>query len=261
MTRDALVKNVKQQDAKNREEKYMKVFKHLRSDWFRYGFETLAVIVGILIAFALENWQDTLQIKKEEHEILLNLHSDLLLAKQQSSDIINEEEESFNFLLSALNSNRDSLPEEFFSDSIFYQVFWNVDMDVPVINAYSDIKNTGKTGLITNEIIRKRLTHLELGIMHLRTQVDDRLKVQQLRIDALLVNDLNFVRMIKTTIPEFQIEREPENNYRLLMEDQKIRNLAAIKLSLTNDVIRFRKELDAEIQSLISLLEAEIERF
>jgi hypothetical protein len=239
----------------------MKVFKHLRSDWFRYGFETLAVIVGILIAFALENWQDTLQIKKEEHEILLNLHSDLLQAKQQSSELINGELKSFNFLLSALNSNRDPLPEEFFSDSIFYQVLWDVDMDIPVITAYSEIKNTGKPGLITNEKIRQSLTNLELGIMHLGTQVDDRLKVQQLRIDALLVNDLNFVRMIKTTIPEFQIEGEPENNYRLLLEDQKIRNLVAIKSSLTKVVIRYREELDAEIQSLISLLEAEIECF
>ncbi len=92
----------------------MKVFKHLRSDWFRYGFETLAVIVGILIAFALENWQDTLQIKKEEHEILLNLHSDLLLAKQESSELINAELENYSYLFSALNSNRDPMPEEFF---------------------------------------------------------------------------------------------------------------------------------------------------
>jgi hypothetical protein len=29
----------------------MKIFKHLRSDWFRYGFETLAVVVGILVAY------------------------------------------------------------------------------------------------------------------------------------------------------------------------------------------------------------------
>ena len=36
----------------------MRVFKHLRSNWFRYGFETLAVVVGILIGFALDNWND-----------------------------------------------------------------------------------------------------------------------------------------------------------------------------------------------------------
>jgi hypothetical protein len=26
----------------------MRIIKHLKSDWFRYGFETLAIIVGIL---------------------------------------------------------------------------------------------------------------------------------------------------------------------------------------------------------------------
>ena len=34
----------------------MKFLKHLRTDWFKYGFETMAVIVGILAAFALDNW-------------------------------------------------------------------------------------------------------------------------------------------------------------------------------------------------------------
>ena len=62
----------------------MKVFKHLRSDWFRYGFEPLAVIVGILVAFALESWADTQKVKKEEHEILIHLLNDLNDSKQQS---------------------------------------------------------------------------------------------------------------------------------------------------------------------------------
>lgn len=55
----------------------MKILKHLRTDWFRYGFETLAVVVGILVAFALESWGDTQKVKKEEHEILVNLLNDL----------------------------------------------------------------------------------------------------------------------------------------------------------------------------------------
>jgi hypothetical protein len=46
---------------------YMKIFKHLRSDWFRYGFETLAVVVGILIAFALDNWNN--ERKQIQHEL------------------------------------------------------------------------------------------------------------------------------------------------------------------------------------------------
>ena len=134
-------------------------------------------------------------------------------------------------------------------------------MEVPVINSYSDIKNTGKTSLITNEIIRRHFTNLESGINNLTNQVDDRLRVQQLRMDGMLIEDLNFVRMISNKVPEIRIDHEPENNYRLFLEDQRIRNLIAMKLTLTNGVIGFRNALDAEIESLIALLEDEIEDF
>lgn len=37
---------------------FMKIIKHIRNDWFRYGFETIAVVVASLVAFALDNWND-----------------------------------------------------------------------------------------------------------------------------------------------------------------------------------------------------------
>ena len=241
----------------------MRVFKHLRSDWFRYGFETLAVIVGILVAFALENWRDTQKVKKEEHEILVNLLNDLHDAKQQSGSSIEVELKSLKYSILALNQHSlsDSLPMGFYSDSIFLELIWYVESEVPVINSYSDIKNTGNTGLITNEQIRRRFTNLELSIINLRIQVDDRLRVQQLRIDEIAVNDLNFVRLVSLLVPEIKVENEPENSYQRFLQNQRIRNQIALKLALTNDVIGDRRELDSEIKSLISLLEEEIEDF
>ena len=32
----------------------MKIINHLKTDAFRYGFETIAVVAGILVAFALD---------------------------------------------------------------------------------------------------------------------------------------------------------------------------------------------------------------
>ncbi len=151
----------------------MKIFKHLRSDWFRYGFETMAVIVGILIAFALESWADNQKVREEEHEILIHLLNDLNDTKQQSSTSLHTEMKSKEYSILALNhpSKLDKLPPGFFSDSIFYELIWNVEMEVPVINSYSDIKNTGKTGLITNEQIRRHFTNLELSIKSLSDQI------------------------------------------------------------------------------------------
>ncbi len=59
-----------------------KILSNLRDNWIKYGFETLAVTVGILGAFALENWQDERLQEQELIEIYKtiseDLHSDIL---------------------------------------------------------------------------------------------------------------------------------------------------------------------------------------
>lgn len=51
--------------------------KLLERDWLKYGFETFAVLVGVLGAFALENWQDKLRDRQREKEYVQNLASDV----------------------------------------------------------------------------------------------------------------------------------------------------------------------------------------
>ena len=55
----------------------MKILSHLRSEWFRYGFETLAVVVGILVAFALDNWNESRKQEFLEIQYLKGLKVDL----------------------------------------------------------------------------------------------------------------------------------------------------------------------------------------
>ena len=61
----------------------MEILKHLKRDWFRYGFETLAVIVGILVAFALENWNSDRNIRMNETLLLEEIHAEFLLNREE----------------------------------------------------------------------------------------------------------------------------------------------------------------------------------
>lgn len=58
------------------------ILNNLRDNWIKYGFETLAVTVGILGAFALENWKDKTLEEQELLEIYRavseDLHADIL---------------------------------------------------------------------------------------------------------------------------------------------------------------------------------------
>ncbi len=76
---DPLIQKNQASAAPSQIKKPMKIFKHLRSEWFRYGFETLAVVVGILAAFALENWNDERKEGKAAQGYEQALVADLVL--------------------------------------------------------------------------------------------------------------------------------------------------------------------------------------
>jgi len=90
--------------------------------------------------------------------------------------------------------------------------------------------------------------------------VKDRLTLQQMRIDNIIVNDVNFVRLLKSMEPSINIDNESKNNYNLILNNQKTRNLLALKLSLTYSAIKHRQELGDEIDDLIQLVEVELNR-
>ncbi len=233
------------------------------SKYLLYAFgEVILVVIGILIALQINNWNAEQKIEKEEIVILNNLLESLHSAKGQSDIEIFKENQLRESLLVALgkNSNKSKLDINTISDSLFYDILWNSNPNLPVLNSYSDIKNTGKISIIKNRNIRENFTNLELSLTGLTNLVKDRLTLQQMRIDDIIVNDVNFVRLLKSLEPSINIDNELQNNYNLILNNQKTRNLLALKLSLTYSVIKHRQELGDEIDNLIQLIDVELKR-
>lgn len=224
--------------------------------------EIVLVVFGILIALQINNWNEEQKIEKEEIGILNNLLENLYSAKEQSkSEILNENKLKESLLIAlGKNSNKNKFSIDSISDSLFYDILWNSNPSVPVLNSYTDIKNTGKISIIRNRNIRENFTNLELTLTGLNTLVKDRLTVQQMRIDDILVNDVNFVRLLKAMESSINVDNESQNNYNLILNNQKTRNLLALKLGLTYATINNRQELEDEIDNLIQLLEVELKR-
>ena len=224
--------------------------------------EIILVVIGILIALQINNWNAEQNIEKEEISLLNNLLESLYSAKEQSDIDIFKENKLRESLLIALgkNSNKNELGINSMSDSLFYNLLWNSNPSVPVLSSYSDIKNTGRIGIIKNRSIRENFSNLDLSLTELTSLVKDRLIVQQTRIDDILVNDVNFVRLLKSMDPGFDLDNELQNNYNLILNNQKTRNLLALKLGLTYSAINNRQELRDEIDDLIQLVEVELQR-
>jgi hypothetical protein len=63
-----------------------KIIEHLRTEWYKYFFEILVITIGILGAFALNNWNENRKEIATERELLANvlrdLKSDSIILKQ-----------------------------------------------------------------------------------------------------------------------------------------------------------------------------------
>lgn len=225
--------------------------------------EILLVVIGILIALQIGNWNAAVRERADEKELLMNLLDDLKAARAQSSEHIVTEEKLIEDLILALDIHPEGskTPESFFNDSTITPILWDFESNIPIIKSYAEIKNTGKTSLIRNRDLREKFTNLETSLDKLQTLVKDRLTVQQLRIDGIAETQLNFVRIFNSSASFLTVDlsKEPENDYLNLFRDPRIRNLFAIKLALTEDVLTFRAELQTEIDLIIGLIESEIE--
>ena len=65
-----------------------KISRHLRSDWYKYGLETLVVVAGILLAFALNNWNEERKERLQEEQLKRNLYSEVLEALEYNKEVL-----------------------------------------------------------------------------------------------------------------------------------------------------------------------------
>jgi hypothetical protein len=229
--------------------------------YFKYAIgEIILVVIGILIALGINNWNENRKDSNQEKIVLMSLLENLHLAKNQSELLISEEETLKKRLIRILGieSNPNININQIISDSIFKTTVWDLQNDQPTFNVYSNLKNTNKLSLIKNKNVNEKFTSLEFRLNRLNDILEDRLSVHQIRIDDILERDINFIPLIKSNVPEINIINETENDYYELLKIKRIRNLLGMKLTLTQDVIDRREYLDKEIGELIVMIKNEI---
>lgn len=86
------------------------IFNHLTSEWYKYVLEIFVVILGILIAYNLEQWSDTRNNQKKEIEILKEFKRVLSADLAEMHDIILSHEYSIRSSKIILKVIEDDLP-------------------------------------------------------------------------------------------------------------------------------------------------------
>lgn len=222
--------------------------------------EIVLVVIGILIALSINNWNENRKEAIQEKIVLETLLENLKLAKKQSQQFIVDEKLMQDRLIWILDLEAaENKPDtKTIPDSIFKMAAWDIKSDQPTFNAYFNLKSTDQLGLIKNKKITEKFTFLESSLSHLNNLLEDRLSVHQTRIDDILEYNINFLQLVKVSIPRLNVEKEVNNDYQAVLGNPKVRNLLGMKLSFTNQAIIHRIRLDQVIEELIILLQKEL---
>ena len=95
------------------------IFIHLKENWIKYGFETLAFLVSLSVAFSLNNWNEERKDRILEIEILFEIRQNLiqdLADHNQNIDFLNHVVRSSEIVMDHLNNDlpyHDSLANHF----------------------------------------------------------------------------------------------------------------------------------------------------
>ena len=140
-----------------------KIVNHLKENWIRHGFETLVVVVGILVAFTMNNWNEERKTKEFEREILNDIKTSMQSNFYQLNLCINSNTKHISSCKIILNHINENLP---YNDSLDVHFSSAISWCSPTFKnaGYESLKSYGNH-TITNDSIRAGLGIYDAGWM------------------------------------------------------------------------------------------------
>lgn len=171
--------------------------------------EILLVVIGILIALAINNWNEERKNNLKEQAILTSLLAEVdnNIKTLETTMVRNMENKSnAEKLASHADPVNNKLEEADFAQ-LYAQTFKHEIIYAPANGVLNELINTGKISLIKSQPIRTTLSAWEAATESLKHQEAQLEKVRQ-RIYQLVMTDGNFRKMLDLT-------REDEPWYQL----------------------------------------------
>ena len=233
--------------------------------YFKYAIgEILLVVIGILIALGINNWNETRKEKKQEQSYISELINDVqkdAIAIEELLQISNKqlkakyklqrylkEHTDLTFYMSDLSVYSEYIRQESYDmDSLkyYYRMQWqNRNQFTPITTTIDEMKSTGKIGIVRNKKLRRT-------IIETYNYYEDFITSNQ---DRYLETQKELLRFVLDEVPElYQINN---TNLLQLFQDQRVLNrleanfvstlnsgllaLQQVNLNLLNELKKFQ---------------------
>ncbi|MBS9463509.1 hypothetical protein KIM67_13910 [Flagellimonas sp. 389] len=222
--------------------------------------EIVLVVIGILIALQIDNWNQKEQLKKEQLKTLNSLYESIKINVAEFDSIFNAQvlrNRSLREVVFKDISNQTNT----YLDSLITLNVRNYTFD-PSTGIYNAMINSGKIELITNDSLKNRISKLYDIVKDYQESEDEITEYTKEHLEKYFINNYSIKPEVLAGLrdrTEYE-EQKDKASYIKVFQSSKVENMYILLLNKMSEVMLKGLSLKSEYEHLIDDLEHEIQK-
>lgn len=225
--------------------------------WQRFVGESLAILIGILLAFSIDAWWAARSDRAEEQSALGRLRDEFSENREQLHQIQAGHRRVLGAAvrlleLSASGAESAEQPE---LDSLIWELrdWWSYN---PASGSLNSLISSGRLALIRSDSLRTELAAWPDYVEDLNE--DERIAVAE--VHERLIPYLSGRIALRHLDPSSRVlpRRRSSNDYRSLLADRRFENLLVVRRTGTTFIVLEADRVDAKLERIVSLIDEEL---
>jgi len=239
--------------------------KNKTGKYFKYAIgEIILVVLGILIALQINNWNEKRKLKAEEKELITNLS---LSFERKLNELENKNAgrtkniNGINSLLKIISYQDQSVADKEMFNFLQDMFMWYaVNEEFSIIDM---LYSSGKINLISNDSLKAKLISWP---DFMEEMLEEQRVVQDLVVNKLnplistYISSANLANSFKQNMDTTVIESPFPNDFIGLLKDRNFESLIAQKYIYINANLEDTKILITEAKSILRTIEKELQK-
>jgi uncharacterized protein DUF6090 len=234
------------------------IFSHIKEHWIKYSLETLVVMVGILGAYALNNWNEVRKDNKIELEIYAELNASL---KSDSVKLV-ETIEKLNLcktgLVTVIFKKQSEVIKTENLKGLLNSISYGAHSFFPKYGAWQQITNNNQMYLLNTQDIKSKLVELYdykyQRYVNIDNIIDDKYQYMMMEVIA---GDIGFLPDVTGVIHHINNTVKLE---KFKQHFNKLSKAARESYNITSAALYALIEIQIEVNELLTMTRNELEK-